>query len=137
MRDHADLEAVLSPLASRRAPAGFATRLSDRYARAVAARRRRAALLLCAACCVGLAAIALAGFGLLHASSISLHGWLTAGVDGISTATSVFAHALAFQLLHALPELAVGIVSLAAVTAACCVALAAIVRSAPVSSRAH
>jgi hypothetical protein len=133
-RDHADLDAALSSLSSRRAPTGFAERLSARYAVAMAARRRRAALLLCGASLVALAVISLAGVALLHAFPVSIHGWVTGGVAVFATIASVTAHAAVHPLVHAFPEVAAGVIGLAAITAACCVALAEIIRRTPASS---
>jgi hypothetical protein len=136
-RDHTDLDAALSRMTSRRAPAGFAARLSDRYAHAIAVRRRRAALLLSAFSGAGLAVIGLSLLAALHGSTGSLHSWVNASVAGFSTLTSVLAHALVHPLVHAFPAFALAVVVLAAVTAGCCVALAVIIRGMPVLTRAR
>ena len=125
-RDANDLDALLAPLASRRAPANFAARLQQRYAAVLEARRRRE-FVISSLCIASLSLIVLLVLAAAWPHAGVLLARLRADAAGLTTAASALTR-LAWQPTVRGPAGASGIVVVACSAAACCVALAAIIR---------
>lgn len=124
-REGSEYDALLAPLSSCGAPAGFAARLRARRARALEARRRRTALAVSCAALAGLAAMFVAGALVFAGSLPAIGDVLGQALSGLATAGA----ALARLALHdGLGRAAAAVVVLTATCTACCLAIAALVR---------